>query len=128
MLFVKDLAPWLGLSTIMFSKNDPENPSHDDILITADKNPNQAYVKTLGLSPFAHLPQETKAVIVQRNLSDKDHAVLKERGLAVIALFATNETALDDVSETIFPLATYTEQAGSFVNEKGLSQSFSKGF
>lgn len=111
---------------IYYSKNDPKNPYHDDILITTDKNPNGAHVKKLGLKTLDQLPSHVKAVIIQKNLSEKDLKIIYERNLNVLALFSTNTTMLDEIAEVIFPIPTYAEQDGNFTNLDGKVQGFKR--
>lgn len=113
---------------LYYSKNDPEKPYSDDILITADKNPNMAFVAKRGLKPVSDIPAKVKAVVVQRDLSAKDLAVIKSRGLKVILAFATNENPLDDIAEVVLPIPTYAEQIGHFTNVQGKVQRFEMAF
>ncbi len=121
--FAKSVA---GAKEVYFSKNDPENPYSDDILITADKNPNSAHIAKLELSPLSKIPASVKAVIIQRDLSAKDEKFIREKKITVAALFATNVTTLDDLAHTIFPIPTYAEQDGHFTNVKELVQKFKR--
>lgn len=113
---------------IYYSKNDPKDVYSDDILITPDKNPNTAHVQKLKLKPLKEISPDCKAVIVQRDLSEADFALIKEKNLKVLALFATNETIVDNLAETIFPIPTYAEQSGSFTNLDGIVQTFQMAF
>jgi NADH-quinone oxidoreductase subunit G len=114
----------LDAAHVYFSKNDPDHPFSDTILITADKNPNLAHVQKLGLKPLRDLPANVKAVIVQRDLSESDLLWVRTKKLPIVLLFATNLTPADDLAQVILPLATYAEQAGSFTNCQGLVQDF----
>lgn len=122
-----ELAKSIG-ATCYYSKNDPENPFSDDILIDADKNPNMHFIQSLGLKPFSEIEANVKSVIIQRNLSANDLKLLEKNKIKVLALFATNETALDSLAETILPIPTYAEQSGHFVNKNGIKQKFTQAF
>lgn len=113
---------------VYYSKNDPENPYSDHILIQADKNPNMKHIESLGLKPFSEISDSAKAVVVQRTLDPKDVKILRDKKLKVLALFATNETEFDDLAEVVLPIPTYAEQAGHFINCDGLKQPFNKAF
>ena len=115
-------------ASVFYSKNDPDNPSHDDILIRADKNPNLTHVQTLGLKPFSEISEATTAILVQRRLSDKDSKMVESRKLRVLCVFATNENALDDKADCILPIPTFAEQSGHYVNFEGRKQAFAKAF
>jgi NADH-quinone oxidoreductase subunit G len=117
-----------GADEIYFSKNDPDKPFSDGILITADKNPNLAHVQKLGLKPFAKLPQGIKALVVQRALSEADLKFARERKLKIVLAFTTNESPLDESAEVVLPIPTYAEQSGHFTNVDGRVQPFEEAF
>jgi NADH-quinone oxidoreductase subunit G len=114
--------------TVFYSKNEPAECYEDDILINKDKNPNLAHVQKIGLRDVERLGKDVQAVVVQRNLSDKDLGLIMKQGLKVLVLFATNHTKVDEMAEVILPIPTYTEQSGQFINCDGLVQSFHKAF
>lgn len=113
---------------VYFSKNDPVNPYHDDILITADKNPNLAHINSLHLKPVADIPAQVKTVVVQRDLNAGDLKVLQEKKLGVLALFSTNLTIVDPHAEFILPITTFVEQDGHFTSMNGMVQKITKAF
>ncbi|MBF0106030.1 MAG: (2Fe-2S)-binding protein [Deltaproteobacteria bacterium] len=113
---------------VYYSKNDSLEPEADDILITADKNPNMAHVKKLGLKPVSAISAAVKVVLVQRDLCTADIKHLKDRGITIAALYATSHTIADHLSKTIFPIPTYAEQTGSFTNGDLRVQAFFKAF
>ena len=113
---------------VYFSKNEPDDSSHDNILITADKNPNMAHVKKMGLKPVSEISPRAKTLVVQRELGQNDLAWLKQKKLGVLILFSTNETPLDVMAQIILPLPTYAEQDGHFTNVNGLVQKFNQAF
>ncbi|MCP5463872.1 MAG: (2Fe-2S)-binding protein [Deltaproteobacteria bacterium] len=124
--FVDFIKSNFGSLPIYFSKNNPENPYEDDILIKADKNPNSAHIASKNLKPVSEISGGVKAVFVQRNLSAQDAQVLKDKGIQIVALFATNETNLDNLAEVILPIPTFAEQNGHFTNFEGKVQGFTK--
>ncbi len=113
---------------VYYSKNDPDSPYSDDILITKDKNPNLAHVNKLGLRPVDDIPESVQTVVIQRNLSEKDHGIIMKRGLKVLTLFSTNHTKIDELAEIILPIPSFAEQAGHFTNLDGVVQKFEKAF
>lgn len=113
---------------VYFSKNDPENPFSDKILITADKNPNLAHVVKSGLKPLCALPQSVKAIIVQRDLSAKDLQIVRDRKIDIVLAFTTNLSMLDGFAKVILPIPTFAEQSGHFTNVAGKVQPFDAAF
>ncbi|MBU0506990.1 (2Fe-2S)-binding protein [bacterium] len=114
--------------TVYYSKNDPAQSYADDILIAKDKNPNLAHIQKLGLKEVEAIAKDIQAVVIQRNLSESDLGLIKKRGLKVLVLFATNYTKVDERALVIFPIPTYAEQSGCYVNCDGMMQSFKKAF
>jgi NADH-quinone oxidoreductase subunit G len=126
--FIRMAREFFDASEVGFSKNDPQNPSCDDILIKADKNPNLTYVQKLGLKNISQISSHVKTLVVQRHLSDDDLKFVAEKKIKILALFSTNLVPEDEMAEVIFPLATFAEQAGHFTNFAGRVQSFSPAF
>ncbi len=122
--FVSHALNIAGVARVYYSLNAPQNPFSDKILITADKNPNRAHIKKLDLLPLSELASSVKVLIVQRDLSESDLGFVRKKGLKVAVLFATNQTACDDVAEVILPVPTYAEQDGHFTNVDGRVQPF----
>lgn len=123
--FAQDL---FEATDVYFSKNDPKDPFSDDLLITKDKNPNLKHIQSLKLKTVSEISSRIKAVIVQRDLSEKDLEEVQKRNLKILLLFATNLTAFDNQCEVILPVPTYAEQEGHFVNLEGKAQGFKKAF
>jgi NADH-quinone oxidoreductase subunit G len=126
--FVKLAKEVFGAKKVYYSKNDPENAFSDDILITADKNPNMAHIEKLGLSPVSEIKEPTSTTIIQRGLNEKDQKILQDKGLGILLLFAVNQSELNRQAKTIFPIPSYAEQGGSFTNLNGLTQKFHQAF
>ncbi len=122
--FVQMAQNLFDAQTLYYTKNDPANPYEDDILIKADKNPNLFHITKLGLSSLQHITAQTKAVIVQRELSEADLATLKKLNIKVLAVFATNNGIWDADAEFILPLPTFAEQNGHVTNFEGKVQLF----
>jgi NADH-quinone oxidoreductase subunit G len=113
-----------GALQVYYSKNEPASPFSDDFLMTADKNPNSAHIKKRGLRPAVEIPLAAKAAVIQRDLSMADAALVRSRGIFVLALFATNLTLIDNLAKVILPILTFAEQDGHFTNLEGRVQSF----
>ena len=117
----------LGTHQILASRFDPPNPFSDGYLITADKNPNQKEVDRLGFKPFAEI-KNPKGLIVLNSLSSKEIDWVRQSGVPVLAVWATNESPVCDLAQIVFPLASYAEQEGHFTNVQGRVQKISKAF
>lgn len=115
-----------GVLQVYYSKNDPENPYSDSILITADKNPNLAHIKKMGLRPANEISASVKMLVVQRDLSAADAAKVRLHNQRIAALFATNVTAIDDLCDVILPVTTFAEQDGHVTNLDGQVQKYSR--
>jgi len=113
---------------VYYSFNDPEIKYSDDILITADKNANTAYVQKLALQPVEKISSDVKVLIVLRDLNETDTNFVVSNNKDILALFTTNKTPLTEKAQITFPLTTYAEQDGHFTNIDGKVQSFSKAF
>ncbi len=50
--FMKFMKEGLGVQDFVYQAKEVENPSHDDYLISPDKNPNRAGVTALGMRPL----------------------------------------------------------------------------
>lgn len=123
-LFAKDV---LGSEHLYASRNNPENPSSDEILIKADKNPNQKGVEKNGLKPVSQLAGAQAALIVgQPSLEDQE--LIKQSKVRVIGLWLTNESVFAERAEVVLPMPTYAEQKGTFTNFEGREQSFEAAF
>ena len=113
---------------VCFSKNDPDNPYSDNILIQADKNPNLKHIEALNLKPLADVITQGSHLIVQNSVSHKDLALLKKHNAKVLCLLASNISDLDTLAECILPTPTFAEQSGHFINCDGRKQNFEMAF
>lgn len=117
----------LKTELLFASSRKIDNPVHDDILMTSDKNPNQASVDELGFKSLAEL-SEAKAVIVLNDLNHQDFEIIKNKNIPVIALLASHHTALVDLAEISIPIPTFAEQEGHFFNVNGIKQEIKAAF
>lgn len=117
----------LGTHQMLASRFDPPNPFSDGYLITADKNPNQKEVDRLGFKPLA-AAQKPKGLLVLNSLSPKEIEWVRQSGIPVLAVWATNESPVCEMAQVVFPLASYAEQEGNFTNVQGRVQKISKVF
>lgn len=117
----------LGTKHLYFSRFDPPNPTSDDILRTADKNPNQAGVDQLGFKPLSEAA-DVKALIVLRGLNQNDSQLVAKLGARIIGLFLVNEDVLMSASDVVLPIPSFVEQTGHFTNIQGKVQKITQAF
>lgn len=140
----------LKTNLLFYSKNDPANPSFDDYLITKDKNPNMSEIERLGLQPISALVQLCDSAIVQKDtnapahqrtsapniqgllildrLSEKDEQLVRESKIPVLAVWAFNETPVNQLARVVLPIPSYAEQDGHFTNIDKKIQKITKAF
>lgn len=106
---------------LYFSRREVENPVSDKFLITADKNPNQAFVDKLGFKPLSEL-KEVKGLLVLNGLSPADMKRVIERKIRILACFAANENPAANGAAMVLPIPAYAEEEGHFTNVQGLTQ------
>ena len=101
------------------------NPTADDIIIKADKNPNSYYLKDVE-----EIPQniEGDVLVVAGELGSDDLLkILNFKWKAIIQI--THDAGLIIPGcHVVLPRATFAETNGSFVNYAGVRQEFSKAF
>ncbi|MBI2339268.1 MAG: (2Fe-2S)-binding protein [Deltaproteobacteria bacterium] len=109
------------------SRREVENPYHDDILITADKNPNQAFVDKLGFKPLSEL-KTLKGLLVLNGLNEADLKITIEKRVPILCVWAANEGPVTHSAMVVLPIPTYAEQEGHFTNVQGLTQKITKAY
>ncbi len=104
----------------------------DDILRSADQNPNRAGVKQVAgeLEGIEDLVQDVMAGEVQAALilgnacAETVDQLQPLLNLETVVTLATNEGPLVDVATTVVPVASWAESFGTFRNNKGMDQEF----
>ncbi|MDX1386147.1 MAG: 2Fe-2S iron-sulfur cluster-binding protein, partial [bacterium] len=122
-LALKKFGESLGASKFQYSVNEVENPSSDDFLIDADKNPNRAGVEHLQFQEFSGGGQ-VKVVFALESLSPRQLAQLGEEDPALFILLASHESPSVEKADVVLPITTFAEQRGSFTNRKQRVQKF----
>ncbi|OGP07495.1 MAG: hypothetical protein A2048_08495 [Deltaproteobacteria bacterium GWA2_45_12] len=117
----------LKTDKLYYSKNEVDHPTQDSILITPDKNANQAEINRLGFKPVTELA-EAKGILVLNNLSRKDLAHLMGKKIPLLALWASNESDVVSKTRVVLPVPTFAEQGGNFTNVDGRVQEITKAF
>ncbi len=111
-------------SAFYYTRREVENPSADDFLIRADKNPNTRGVQGLaGIRPLSEWRAGPKRVIAFEALNAAELSRLSHAEVDLVA-FLHSESALSAAARLVFPIPIYWEEAGTFTNEKGLKQAF----
>jgi len=107
---------------------------HDDILVSADRNPNTAGAIAIGggrLKSLIDLSQdlkkgELKALLVIGEdgvlAGDAGSAALPLQGLEALVVLAWCRDSLVDSAHVALPLAAWTEVDGTFTNKQGFVQ------
>jgi len=106
---------------------------YDDILVSADKNPNTAGAKAIGgarLRTLMDLSRDLKARTVTTLLVGGDAGVLGPNGTATTPLdkldglvtLATHAGPVADAAQVVLPVAAWAETDGTFTNKLGMVQ------
>lgn len=126
----EEIAAWMQLgqtwgAKIFGTRRTVKNPTEDQILRNADKNPNSFTLKTLQLGAYA---AGCKALIVVGELGSDDAAAIAKTRPAFVAAIASNHLEAHTFANVVLPLATFAEQEGSFTNVQGHVQAFHRAF
>lgn len=111
--------------TFAATKKEVANPSKDDFLIDADKNPNSAFLKLLGI----HGSVATKGLcFVLDNLTEEQKRTLVASKPRLVVWITSNVGEKNDWADLILPKPTFAEQEGTFINRHRRIQHFWKAF
>ena len=119
----------LGAYDIAYQAKEAPNPSHDDFLISADKNPNRAGVTTLGMKPISTFAKgqgyqvffvlgEIEKGVLDKLASRKDYKMI---------LFASHENT-SSTADLILPVPLWAEEEGTFTNKQNRVQRIHEAF
>jgi predicted molibdopterin-dependent oxidoreductase YjgC len=116
----------------------PPDASRDDFLIDADKNPNSAGLKALGLDPDGarSLLEDIKsgavrALVLWRTDFPKqlDAALLEAiEKLELVVVFDTHYHGTAELADMLLPIGSFAETDGTFVNRSGRVQRVREAF
>ncbi len=105
---------------------------HDDILVSADKNPNTAGAKAIGggrLRSLADLSRDLKAgslvallVLGEEGVLGADPATMPLDKLDTLVVLACHHNDLVDAAKVVLPLTAWAESDGTFTNKLGMVQ------
>jgi NADH-quinone oxidoreductase subunit G len=98
----------------------------DDILVSADKNPNTTGVERVAPHPLRTLKDlvtdvASGAVTALLALGNESIALAAAEGAAVVVL-ASHKGQLADTAQVVLPIATWAEVDGTFTNRQGRVQ------
>jgi len=112
-------------ATLSYSKRVVENPTEDEFLRKADKNPNTQGVKHLG---FAEIPQKLvpEVVFILGELSKDDYQKVFAQEPELVVVFATHQNATTEQADYVLPITMFAEEEGSFTNFEKRVQKFAK--
>ena len=123
---LKKLAKTLGTTELYYTAREVANPSQDDFLIKADKNPNRAGVIALGFKPLTEAKLAGKIVVVLDGLNVNELAKLKADAPKLLIALSSNENSTTQIADWVLPSATFAEQIGTFTNFQKRAQYFTQ--
>ncbi len=102
-----------------------QNPTQDNFLRRADKNPNTFLIRKLGVA--SGVPS-CKLLFIIGEASVADLATIARQKPEVLVVIASNDLNQFPFADLVLPLATFVEQDGSFTNYQGRVQRFHRAF
>ena len=115
--FLRFLRDVLGVKDFAYHAKEVANPSQDNFLISADKNPNRAGVEALGFKPLAEDRRYQVFFALGELPFSKIQKIAFEKNRKVV-LFTTHDTPEIEYADFIFPTATWAEEEGTFTNRQ----------
>ena len=115
-------ATLFSASPFYYTQRTVENPSSDDFLIHADKNPNTQGVEALAdCRPLSEWQTGPRIVLAFDHLNAPDAALILGSGLELEALIGLvwQENPLSQSANLVCPIPNYWEESGSFTNKTG---------
>ncbi len=126
--FQKALKEVWQVTDFAYTARAPANPSHDNFLIDADKNPNRAGVTALGMKPLGGLDKRYQAFLILGELPHAELAKISLGPTPKVVIFATHEVPETDYADLILPAAAWAEVDGTFTNRQGRVQGIHSAF
>jgi NADH-quinone oxidoreductase subunit G len=115
--FLRFLRDVLGVKDFVYHAKEVANASHDDFLISADKNPNRAGVEALGFKPLAEDRRYQVFFALGHLPFPKIQKIAFEKNRKVV-LWATHDVPEIAYADFVFPTATWAEDEGTFTNKQ----------
>ena len=101
------------------SAKEVANPTSDDYLIDADKNPNRKFTERLKAdSKWAH----GGIYFVLDNLTDEQADALEKQEPELVIWLTSNREEAADWADIVIPKPTFAEQEGTFINRQNRLQ------
>ncbi len=124
--FLKEMNP---KAQFMATRKEVTNPSRDNFLIDADKNPNTAFLKKLGetISFIEKFPAGA-VVFVLDHLTELQKKELIDSKPKLVVWLASNLWEPSGWADVVLPKPTFAEQEGTFINRQGIAQKANKAF
>ena len=115
----------LNGARFLVSAPDDDPDFADNIIRKGDRSPNYGFIKGLGVKRLEDELSAGALIVIDRLFGDD---ILKVAGFGVekIIQFAFDRRFIVPKADVVFPMATFLEEEGSFVNFAGASQRFSK--
>lgn len=125
--FKKFLNECLGVTDFAFHSREVPNPSHDNFLISPDKNPNRAGVEALGMKPLSEDKRYQAFFVLGAVPFQRLDRISFEKNKKVV-IFTTHDIPEIEFADLVFPVPTWAENEGTFTNRMGLTQKIHASF
>jgi NADH-quinone oxidoreductase subunit G len=112
-------------SNFLYHKKEVENPTEDDFLICADKNPNTQGVEALGFKKISST-KKFKAFFVIDSVPEETIKKISLDKKSIVVMLATHNNASSQWADFVIPMTTFAETSGTFTNIDYRVQKFSK--
>ncbi|MBI5299455.1 MAG: molybdopterin-dependent oxidoreductase, partial [Deltaproteobacteria bacterium] len=125
-------------SKFLATKKEVENPSHDNFLIDADKNPNTNFLSLLGVGPLVGGPVGISThsdefptggiYFVLDYLTEVQKEKIIAANPRLVVWMTSNLSESGTWADVILPKPTFAEQNGTFINRQKRIQKADKAF
>lgn len=105
---------------IFGTAREVSNPTSDNFLRHADKNPNRSCLQELNVDTLDHL--KGRVLIFLDRPNDNEIAFITKTAPAFVAVMASNRDGDFSFADVVLPRATFAEQNGTFTNAKAMVQ------
>ncbi len=120
--FAEKIAP---KSKLLYAHKEVANPSQDNFLIKADKNPNTRGAVHLGYGELREV-KAPEVVFILGELSEVQRKKVFAEKPELVVVFATHMHATAEEADYVLPMTMFAEEEGSFTNFQGRVQKFEK--
>lgn len=118
-------------SKFLATKREVKNPSHDNFLIDADKNPNTNFLSLLSVGPSVGGSEEFPTggiYFVLDHLTETQKEKIIAANPRLVVWMTSNLSESGTWADVILPKPTFAEQNGTFINRQKRIQKADKAF